>query len=101
DGVKSIGIVIQTQGRSPVYCAENGVIKKIGYMRGYGNYVVVVHSSRFMTVYANLGAVAVKDGQHIRKGNVIGTLESTDGHLHFQINHAGKPLDALAILPKR
>lgn len=101
NGVKSIGLVIRSRSNSLVYSAEDGVIKKIGYMRGYGNYIVVLHNSRYMTVYANLNKVSVQTGQKISKGSVMGILESGDARLHFQINRAGKPQDALAILPGR
>lgn len=101
DDVKSIGIIIHSSESQPVFCAESGEIKKIGRMRGYGNYVVVGHNSRYMTVYANLSKISVQKGQKIQKGRVLGTLQHNDTRLHFQINHAGKPLDALTLLPTR
>jgi len=101
DGVKSIGIIIRTAPGTAVYSAENGVVQKIGYMRGFGNYVVMKHDERFMTVYANLDSVAVKDGQSVGRGVPIGRIAKNDSSIHFQINHAGRALDALTILPPR
>jgi len=101
EGVKSIGIIIRTAPGGAVYSAENGVVQKIGYMRGFGNYIVMKHDERFMTVYANLDSVAVKDGQSVGRGAPIGRIAKNDSSIHFQINHAGRALDALTILPPR
>lgn len=101
NGVKSIGIVIRTAPGTAVYSAENGVVEKIGYMRGFGNYVVMKHNARVMTVYANLDSVAVTNGQNVGKGAPIGRIAKNDNSIHFQINYAGKALDALTILPPR
>lgn len=101
DGVKSIGIIIKTTPGTSVYSAENGTVQKIGYMRGFGNYVVMKHDERFMTVYANLDSVSVKGGQKVGKGAPIGRIAQNNSSIHFQINCAGKALDALTILPPR
>ncbi len=101
DGVNSIGIVIRTAPGTAVYSAEEGTIEKIGYMRGFGNYVVMRHEERYMTVYANLDRIAVKDGQSVNKGMPIGRISQKNNSIHFQINCAGKAMDALAILPPR
>jgi murein DD-endopeptidase MepM/ murein hydrolase activator NlpD len=101
NGVKSIGIVISSSSNSPVVASEQGVIKKIGYMRGYGNYIVLVHNSRYMTVYANLDRINVTDGQKIPRGSVIGSLQPNDARLHFQINHAQTFRRAIYIANKK
>ncbi len=93
-----IGITIFSGKKTSVICSENGIVKKIGYMRGFGNYIVIGHTERFMTVYANIDSVMVKEGEKVKKGAPIATLTSS---LHFQINQGGKPLDALTVLPKR
>ncbi|MDA3901699.1 MAG: M23 family metallopeptidase, partial [Spirochaetes bacterium] len=96
--VKPIGITIFSGKGAAVLCAENGVVKKIGYMRGFGNYIVVGHPKRYMTVYANVKKIHVKEGESVKKGGKIATLSSS---FHFQINKGGKPLDALSLLPGR
>ncbi len=101
DGVKSIGVIINTKPGSLVLSAATGVIKKIGYMRGFGNYVVIMHQNRYATVYANLDAIFVNPGQEIETGRPIGKIQNNLTSLHFQIDHAGKPLNPLKYLPKR
>ncbi|MBN1498594.1 MAG: peptidoglycan DD-metalloendopeptidase family protein [Spirochaetes bacterium] len=99
-GVKSIGIYIISTKGAYVATSASGNVSKIGYIRGYGNYIVITHSSRYMTVYSNLDFIYVKSGQNVSSGKVIGRLSEKKDRFHFQINQAGKPQDVLKILPK-
>jgi len=100
NGVKSIGVYIQSRSGSPVRSSAPGVVEKTGNMRGFGNYVVVRHRNRYLTVYSNLDDVFVRKGQHIPAGKVLGRMDRRESKLHFQINHAGKPEDPLKHLKK-
>ncbi len=100
EDIKSIGIFITGVPGSDVIASMDGVVKKIGFMRGYGKYVAISHEGRYVTVYSNLSNIHVKEGESVAKGGVIGTL-SSDRTLHFQIGHAGKPENPLKHLPGR
>lgn len=100
EDIKSIGIFITGAPGSDVVASLDGVVKKIGFMRGYGRYVAISHEGRYVTVYSNLSNIHVKEGDSVVKGGVIGTL-SSDRTLHFQIGHAGKPENPLKHLPGR
>jgi lipoprotein YgeR len=99
-GVKSIGIFITGKPGEHVLSSATGVVKKIGRMRGFGNYVVIKHSKRYMTVYSNLDSITVVEGEKIKRGEHIGRIHNSDNELHFQINYSGKPQDPLRLLPK-
>jgi len=98
DGVKPIGIVIKGNPGSEVIASEAGVVKKVGYMRGYGKYIVVKHEKKYITVYSNLMDVDVKAGDSVQKGGRIGNI-SDDMTLHFQIDRGGKPENPVNLLP--
>ena len=100
DGVKSIGIIIKGNPGSEVVASEKGVVKRVGYMRGFGKYIVVKHENRYITVYSNLMDVNVRVGDMVQKGVKIGNI-SDDMTLHFQIDHQGKPENPLKLLPGR
>jgi len=100
EDIKSIGILITGTPEGDVVASLEGVVKKIGYMRGYGRYVAISHEGRYVTVYSNLSYIYVKEGARVSRGGVIGTL-SSDRTLHFQIGHAGKPENPLKHLPGR
>ena len=100
EGVKSIGIIIKSTPNAAVYASARGVVKKVGYMRGYGKYIVITHENRYITVYSNMDQVNVREGQTVKKGSVLGRI-SSDSRLHFQIGKAGKPENPLEYLPSR
>ncbi len=100
-GVKPIGIIIKGKPGSPVISSAPGIVKKIGRMRGFGKYVIVKHDKRFITVYANLDRITVTRGDRIDRGEKIGKIKSNNSIFHFQIGHAGKPINPLKYLPGR
>ena len=100
EGVNSIGMIIKGNPGGDVIASENGIVGKVGYMRGYGKYIVVKHDKRYITVYSNLMEVNVKSGDQVKKGSKIGNI-SEDMILHFQIDYMGKPENPLNLLPKK
>jgi lipoprotein NlpD len=101
NGVKSIGIIITGMPGSTVLSSAAGTVRKIGRMRGFGNYVVLTHSGRYSTVYSNLDMILVSPGETVPAGNAIGRMSSTEQKIHFQIDREGKPEDPLQYLPKK
>jgi|GEM_PF-1480040 len=99
-GVRPIGLLIKSRANAPVRSSASGTVRHIGYMRGYGNFIVIQHQGRYMTVYANLERISVSRGRRIRRGEAIGHI-GRDRTLHFQIDYAGKPKNPLKYLPRR
>lgn len=88
---------------APVVAADNGVVKKAGWSpTGYGLRVVVDHNIDYVTLYAHLSDIVVKEGQVVEKGQVIGyvgsTGNSTGPHVHFEIRDFGYLVDPLPLL---
>jgi lipoprotein NlpD len=100
NGVRPIGIIITGKPGSTVLSSAPGTVKKIGTMRGFGKYIVIHHSGRFASVYANLDQIMVAEGDKIQAGNAIGRINFFDRKLHFQIDFEGKPENPLKYLPK-
>ena len=61
--------------------------------RIYGNYVKIKHDNGMYTLYAHLkyGSVAVKVGDRVTKGQVVGAMGNTGysfgAHLHFEVRN--------------
>lgn len=68
---------------------------------GYGNYVMIQHNDNYVTLYAHLASVSVKQGQKVSKGSVIGFMGNTGfsygAHLHFEVRkyNISNPMVAL------
>jgi murein DD-endopeptidase MepM/ murein hydrolase activator NlpD len=77
---------------NPVYAAACGVITLMqgtSESGGYGNFVCVKHTDRFVTCYAHLSRFAdISTGDYVRRGEVIGAVGNTGrsfgAHLHFE-----------------
>ena len=80
---------------TPVYAAGTGKIVTIGntdkYCPGqaYGKYVVIKHDNNLTTLYSHLSGYIVKNGQEVKRGELIGytgkTGWATGPHVHFTI----------------
>ncbi len=101
NGVKSIGIIITGKPGSTVLSSASGTVRKIGRMRGFGNYIVITHLGRYSTVYSNLDIIMVSPGETVPAGNAIGKMSSSEQKMHFQIDREGKPENPLQYLPKK
>ncbi len=100
-GVRPLGIIITSRPKSKVVASAQGKVAKIGTMRGFGNFVVIMHPENVYTIYSMLDAISVKEGQLVPQGTIIGFLSDSNPSLHFQINHSGTPQDPLRYLAQK
>lgn len=88
------GIDIAAPSGTPVKAAASGEVLYVGWMRGYGQVIILDHGRNITTVYAHLSSTRVSDGQVIKAGSVIGgvgkTGNATGYHLHFEVRVNGK-----------
>jgi len=74
---------------SKVYATNNGVVMIAERHYSYGNYVVIDHNNGYMTLYAHMSKIAVKKGQTVARGQVIGyvgcTGDCTGPHVHYEV----------------
>jgi len=91
------GIDIQAPEGESIKAAEDGVVIFSGFLKGYGNVVIIKHEGDFFTVYAHNRVNLVKEGEFVKKGQVIGKVGMTGNaqtpHLHFEIRKKTRPLD--------
>jgi lipoprotein NlpD len=98
------GIDIAGKMGQPVLAAGNGTVLYASSVRGYGNLVIVKHSSNLLSAYAHNKAILVKEGQAVTKGQRIAEMGNSDTDavkLHFEIRQQGKPVDPSKFLPPR
>ena len=67
--------------------------------------VIVRHADAFTTVYAHLSEFAVKKGQFVSRGQLVGkvgrTGRASNYHLHFEVRNDKRAVDPLLYLEKR
>jgi len=98
------GVDFLANCNDPVYAIQSGRITFAGYKGGYGLMVEIKHNENFKSVYAHLSKLLVKDGELVRKGQVIGragdTGYATGCHLHFEIIINNRRVDPMKLLKK-
>lgn len=82
---------------APVYATGSGVVARTGWMGAYGLAVLLDHAEGYQSLYGHLSRLAVRPGQRVEKGQVLGyvgsTGRSTGPHLHYSVYRYGSPLD--------
>ena len=87
------GIDIKAAAGTPVKAAGPGEVLYQGWLRGFGQVVMIDHGGDLTTVYAHLSGASVREGAAVKTGTVIGRVgnSGTDSEygLHFEVRKNG------------
>ncbi len=93
------GLDISSATGSPIYAPARGEVIQADRDGSYGLSIALNHASGVITKYAHLHRVAVKKGQTVTRGELIGyvgsTGRSTGPHLHYEVRLNGVPVDPM------
>jgi murein DD-endopeptidase MepM/ murein hydrolase activator NlpD len=85
-----------------VRSTAGGLVTHSGWNGGYGLCVIVKHKNGFETLYAHLSKTAVRVGERIASGHVLGEVGSTGRssgeHLHYEVRKEGRPVNPVDFL---
>lgn len=81
---------------TPVKSVADGIVRGIGdtdatcfYKTSFGRFVFIKHNNGLASNYAHLSLIKVKEGQSVKRGEIIGysgnTGNSTGPHLHLNV----------------
>ena len=91
------GIDIAGWKGTPVLATANGTVHVARKWGSMGLTIKIKHASTCMTTYGHLLRVAVKKGQNVKRGEIIGYVgnsgRSTGYHLHYEIKKDGKRIN--------
>lgn len=81
-----------------VYATGDGRVSKVSQETwGYGNHIIVQHGHGYTTLYGHLSRFAVRAGEKVKRGQLIGyvgnTGRSTGPHLHYEVRKNDNPLN--------
>ena len=87
------GLDIRARPGTPVIVPAKGTVTMAGWDGAYGLSVEVQHSRAIITKYGHLQRIAVREGQQVKRGDLIGfvgsTGRSTGPHLHYEVKLNG------------
>lgn len=91
------GVDITAPKGTPVYATADGTVSGENPGSGYGIAVLINHGYSYQTLYAHLSKKAVKPGQKVKRGQLIGYVGSTGmssgSHLHYEVIKNGTPVN--------
>ncbi|MGB5735937.1 MAG: M23 family metallopeptidase [Thiohalocapsa sp.] len=97
-----MGIDIAAKRGSDIVAMADGLVIFSGRKSGYGNIVEVRHANGLETRYAHNQRNLAKEGDLVRKGEVIAKLgstgRSTGPHVHFEVRRNGEAVDPMRYL---
>jgi len=97
------GVDIAGRKGAPVLAAAGGRVVYAGAgLRGYGKLVIIKHNNTWLSAYAHNENILVKEQQDVKKGQKIAEMGSSDTDqvkLHFEVRREGKPVDPAKVLP--
>lgn len=89
------GLDFAAQTGTAVYATADGRVSIADWKGGYGNCVDIDHGYNYLTRYAHLSKIDVREGQNVRRGEKIGevgsTGKSTGPHLHYEVRFKDEP----------
>jgi murein DD-endopeptidase MepM/ murein hydrolase activator NlpD len=96
------GLDIEAPLGAQVSAPASGVVKVAQRESEYGNLIVIDHGNGLTTRFAHLRGFAIKVGQNVTKGQLIGwvgmTGRTTGPHLHYEVRQDDRPINPRAYL---
>lgn len=105
-GVEGIatGLSIDVPDNTPVQAIFEGVVHYAGYLRGYGNTIIIDHGYQYFTVISRVETLLKKEGEQVNAGDEIAitgpTASLVEAGVYFEIRHGSKTLDPLEWIRK-
>ncbi|WP_455378094.1 M23 family metallopeptidase [Petrachloros mirabilis] len=91
------GLDIGAAANAPVQAPAQGRVTIVGFDPKLGNIVKLDHGYGIETLYGHLAKSLVKEGQRVKRGDVVGLVGSTGlatgPHLHYMVKVNGQTLD--------
>jgi murein hydrolase activator len=93
------GIVIRAERGEPIRAVFSGHTVFAGWLRGYGNVIIIDHGENYHTVYAHAEDLFRATGESVTTGEVIATVGDSGAlggpAVYFEIRHHGNSVDPL------
>jgi len=96
------GVDLVSAHGAPVVATAPGTVVRSEWLGAFGQTVEIRHADGYLTRYAHLSRRNVSAGHRVERGDEIGALgssgRSTGPHLHYEIEHRGRPIDPMSLI---
>ncbi len=80
-----------------IYATADGTVITVNFHNYRGKYIEINHKYGYQTLYAHLHEIFVKEGQKVKKGDIIGIMgrsgRTTGINLHYAVTHNNRKLN--------
>ncbi|MCK5236472.1 MAG: peptidoglycan DD-metalloendopeptidase family protein [Deltaproteobacteria bacterium] len=98
------GIIINAAFGSEVRGVFDGTVAYVGWLKGYGQVMIVEHGSGYYSLFAHLSTILKEKGSFVMEGEVLALVGESGTHespgLYFEIRKKDKPIDPLKWIKK-
>lgn len=95
------GLDFRARHGTPIVAVTDGRVRSAGRAGGCGIAVRLDHAGGLGTRYCHMSRMAVRSGQNVRRGQVIGyvgsTGLSTGPHLHYEMTRGGRKVNPASV----
>ena len=95
------GLDFRARSGTPIVAVTDGTVRSAGRAGGCGIAVRLRHGGGLETRYCHMSRMAVRSGQSVRRGQVIGyvgsTGLSTGPHLHYEMYRNGRAINPASV----
>jgi septal ring factor EnvC (AmiA/AmiB activator) len=100
----SSGIDIRAKNGLEIKAVYDGKIIHSGYLRGYGNLLIIDHGQQYFSMISRITDIYKKEGTKVSRDEIIGMTGESDKlygeGLHFEIRKGSNPEDPFLWLKK-
>ncbi len=94
------GMDFSAEQGTPIYATGDGTVARAEALtQGYGHHVVLDHGFGYQTLYGHMSKLAVKSGQKVLRGQLIGYVGSTGlstaPHIHYEVIKNGEKVNPI------
>lgn len=97
EGAFHSGVDISTAYGNPIIAPADGVVTFADFSSGYGRLIKIEHTHGISTRFGHLSAFAVRPGQSVKRGQLIGYVgasgRATSAHLHYEVRINETPVN--------
>ena len=91
------GVIFAVAPGAEIKAVMDGEVLHVGWLKGFGNIIIVNHGNRYYTLTGGLSGITHKTGQWVHQGEVIGMVPKGSvkdkKDIYFEIRHGGQALD--------
>ena len=91
------GVDISTNTGNPILATADGIVLQLLNDKYLGKHIILSHGNGITTLYGHMSGFAVRAGQQVKRGDVIGyvgqTGKAVGPHVHYEVHKDGKPVN--------